>query len=157
MDEIQGVGNKSAQTKGDEVGFAHVFAAVHDLNRGDFESFGEVEGGDGTAGFVVDVKNVESCEFGVVFEEPAFDDLRTARNRGETAKKEFATGDEEDVLLGEFSEFGFRTGEAGAENVNGVAESLEGGFLGVHGTHNSAGEVEVTIRKESDFHTFIIT
>ena len=60
-------------------------------------------------------------------------------------------------MLGEFSKFGFRTGEAGAENVNGVAEGFEGGFLGVHGTHNSASEVEITIRKESDFHAFIIT
>ncbi len=107
MDEIESIGDKGAQAEGDKVGFAHVFATVHDLDRGDFESFGQAESGNRTAGFVVDVENVESFELGVVFEEPAFDNFGASRNRGETAKKEFTTGDEEDVFGGELGELGF--------------------------------------------------
>ncbi len=85
-----------------------------------------------------------------------FDDFGATRNRGETAKKEFTTRDEKDVLTGKFGELGFGTRKTGTKNVNCVSSGFEGGFLGVNGTHNSASEVEITVRKEGDFHRFII-
>ncbi len=67
MHEIKSAGNKSAETEGNKVGFAHIFAAVHDLDRRDFEGFSQTEGGDGTAGFVMDIENVKRFKFGVGF------------------------------------------------------------------------------------------
>lgn len=127
---------------------------MHDLNRGDFEGFCKAESGDRTTGFVMDIEDIEIFQFGVVFEEPTFDNLGAARNRSETAEKEFAAGDEKNVFFGEFCKFGFRAGKAGAEKVDCVAHSFESGFLSVDRAHDATGEVEITIGEESDFHIY---
>ena len=79
--EIPGVkpieerGDDGAKTSRDDVGDAHIFAAVHDLDSGDLEVLTEAEAGDGAAGFVVDVEYIVIFDFGMLAEEPVFDDF----------------------------------------------------------------------------------
>lgn len=85
--KIQKERDGGAQTKRNNVVFAFVFAAMHDLDGGDFEFFGEMEAGNGTTGFVVYIIYVEILDFGMMTEKPFFDDAWTARDWSESAEE----------------------------------------------------------------------
>ena len=88
--------------------------------------------------------------------EPVFDDFGSSGNWGGTTDKVFATWNDVDVVLRKTLEFfsGFRIG--GGKNSDFVTVLFEGMLLGVDRAHDATSIVKIAIRKDGDFHVYIL-
>lgn len=141
MKPIKQCCNDGAKPEWDNVCSTHIFASVHDLERGDMEFFTQAKTSNRTTGFVVNIENIKLLDFGVLTEEPFFDNIWTARHRCDTTKEQFATGDLENVLSREFFDFTTRARVTGAKNIDLVAECFESLLLGVDGAGNAPSKI----------------
>ena len=105
MKKIQRHRDQRTKTPRNNILFAHIFAAVHNLDGGDVELVGQAKAGNRTTCFVVNVKNVKIFDFWMIAVNPFFYDGRATRDWRKPAKKEFTTRHWKDVALREFGSF----------------------------------------------------